>query len=196
MASRSSLDRNIAKSRVISTRSAKVSGNGAYTIYRLGPLKTHEQCHHGPGDSRILSAGCCISTKPRNATDTAILRREMHCKRNRSGSEFAVRLGTLFVPIGKINTVTTDDLQLRGFLHWTAFESGRSPANRPQGLEPFSPGTRRIYHQPARKATTHLHPRQANMGSEQTPIQSRTSFGVLGAPGCSQTPGRPQARRS
>jgi hypothetical protein len=43
-----------------------------------------------------LSAGCCISTKPRNATDTAILRREMHCKRNRSGSEFAVRLGKPF----------------------------------------------------------------------------------------------------
>src|ERR1035438_616399 len=41
-----------------------------------------------------------------------------------------------------------------------------------------------------------LHPRLANMGSEQTPIQSRTSFGVLGALGRSQTPGRPQARRS
>src|ERR1035438_2216561 len=150
MAPRSSLDRNIAKNRVISTHSAKASGDWTYTIYTLGPLKTHEQCHHGPGDSRILSAGCCISTKPRNATDTAILRREMHCKRNRGGSEFAVRLGTLFVPIGKINTVTTDDLQLRGFLHWTAFESGRSPANRPQRPETLSPRNNRIYRQPSR----------------------------------------------
>lgn len=34
---------------------------------------------------------------------------------------------SLFVPIGKINTVTTDDLQLEGFLPWTAFNRTGKP---------------------------------------------------------------------
>src|ERR1017187_10278079 len=119
----------------------------------------------------------------------------MHCKRNRSGSEFAVRLGTLFVPIGKINTVTTDDLQLRGFLHWTAFESGRSPANRPQRPETLSPRNNRIYRQPSRKTATDRLPRKTNVEPQQRTIQRRTSIGFFGASELSPAPGNSQVRR-